>query len=243
MRIIHAKDYQDMSRKAANIISAQVILRPDSVLGLATGSTPLGIYRQLIAWYEKGDVDFSKATTINLDEYCGLSPEDEQSYCCFMRRNFFDHINIDLSRTYLPDGTQTDSVLECARYDRVIADNGGIDLQLLGIGRNAHIGFNEPDDHFSRGTHQVTLTESTIQANTRFFQRPEDVPHKAYSLGMQAIMQARKILLVASGPEKADALRLAFFGPVTPEVPGSILQLHQDVTVIADEAALSRCPK
>jgi len=159
-----------------------------------------------------------------------------------MHQNFFDHINIDPRRVYLPDGMQTNSTLECARYDRVIADNGGIDLQLLGIGRNAHIGFNEPDDHFSKGTHQVALTESTIQANTRFFQSADEVPKLAYSVGMQAIMQARKILLVACGEDKAEALQRSFFGPVTPQIPASILQLHQDVTVIADTAALSLCP-
>ena len=242
MRLICAKNYQDMSRKAANLISAQVILCPESVLGLATGSTPIGIYRQLISWYEKGDVDFSKAVSINLDEYCGLSPRDPQRYSCFMHQNFFDHNNLDPRRVYLPDGMQTNSTLECARYDRVIADNGGIDLQLLGIGRNAHIGFNEPDDHFSKGTHQVALTESTIQANTRFFQSADEVPKLAYSVGMQAIMQARKILLVACGEDKAEALQSSFFGPVTPQIPASILQLHQDVTVIADTAALSLCP-
>lgn len=242
MRLIRAKDYQDMSRKAANIISAQVILCPESVLGLATGSTPIGIYRQLIAWYEKGDLDFSRAATINLDEYCGLTASDPHSYSWFMHHNFFDHINIDPNQVFLPDGTQPDSVRECARYDRIIVDKGGIDLQLLGIGRNAHIGFNEPDDHFSNGTHRVALSESTIAANTRFFHCADDVPRYAYSVGMQAIMQAKKILLVASGQDKAEALQKSFFGPVTPQVPGSILQLHQDVTVIADAEALALCP-
>ena len=242
MRLIRAKDYQDMSRKAANIISAQVILRPESVLGLATGSTPIGIYRQLIDWYRKGDVDFSRMVSINLDEYCGLTPEDPQSYCHFMHEQFFDQINMAPDRIFLPDGTQKDSAAECARYDRVITEHGGIDLQLLGIGRNAHIGFNEPDVCFSRGTHQVTLTGSTIAANTRFFEREELVPRQAYSVGMQAIMQAKKILLVVSGPEKAEALWQSFFGPVTPQVPASILQLHQDVTVIADAEALALCP-
>lgn len=243
MKLICAKDYNDMSRKAANIISAQVIIQPESTLGLATGSTPLGIYRQLIHWYEKGDVDFSAAASVNLDEYCGLSARDEQSYAYFMRHNFFDHVNIPAANIHLPNGLETDSGAECARYDHVIAENGGIDLQLLGIGRNAHIGFNEPGEFFSKGTHQVALTRSTIEANTRFFARQEDVPRRAYSVGMQAIMQARKILLVASGADKADALRNSFFGPVTPRVPASILQLHADVIVIADAAALSKCPR
>lgn len=243
MRLIRAKDYHDMSRKAAAILAAQVLLQPASVLGLATGSTPLGIYRQLISWYEQGDVDFSAVTTINLDEYCGLTAQDEQSYCHFMHHHFFDHVQIDPARIHLPDGTDPDSGRECARYDAVVARSGGIDLQLLGIGRNAHIGFNEPDDHFSLGTHCVELTESTIAANTRFFAAGEDVPRRAYSLGMQAILQAKKVLLVASGPDKAKALRESFFGPVTPRVPASILQLHRDVIVIADEAAWADCPK
>ena len=243
MRIIHAKDYNDMSRKAANIISAQVILKPESVLGLATGSSPLGVYRQLIQWYEKGDLDFSAATSVNLDEYCGLPISNDQSYHAFMHQNFFDYINISPKRINLPDGMAQDAAAECARYDRLIQDLGGIDLQLLGIGRNAHIGFNEPDEFFSKNTHQVKLTESTIAANTRFFDRPEDVPRMAISMGMQAITQAKKILLIASGADKADAIRDSFFGPVTPRVPASILQLHQDVTVIADEEALSKCPR
>ena len=243
MKIIHAKDYNDLSRKAANIISAQVILKPESVLGLATGSSPLGVYRQLILWYEKGDLDFAEATSVNLDEYRGLPADNEQSYHYFMHQNFFDHINIDPARIHIPDGMAADPEAECRRYDQLIADLGGIDLQLLGIGRNAHIGFNDPDDHFSKYTHQVDLTESTIAANTRFFEREEDVPRQAISMGMQAITQARKILLIASGADKADALYASCFGPVTPQVPASILQLHQDVTIIADEEALSKCPR
>ena len=220
MKIIHAKDYNDLSRKAANIISAQVILKPESVLGLATGSSPLGIYRQLIIWYEKGDLDFSATTAVNLD----------------------DHININPARVHIPNGMASDLETECRRYDQLIQSLGGIDLQLLGIGRNAHIGFNEPDSCFSKYTHKVALSESTIAANTRFFDREEDVPRQAISMGMQAITQARKILLIASGPDKPDALCACCFGPVTPQVPASILQLHQDVTIIADEESLSKCP-
>lgn len=242
MKLIRAKDYQDMSRKAANILSAQVLIKPESVLGLATGSTPLGIYRQLAQWYERGDLDFSAVTTVNLDEYWGLSPEHEQSYHAFMHENFFRWVNIDPARIDLPSGTAPDAEAECRRYDRVIANHGGIDLQLLGIGRNAHIGFNEPDDHFSTGTHLVALTESTIAANTRFFDRAEEVPRQALSMGMREITQAKKILLVASGADKAEALRASLFGPVTPRVPASILQLHGDVIVVADEEALSLCP-
>lgn len=242
MRLIRAKNYDDMSLKAANIIAAQVSLNPKSVLGLATGSTPIGTYRHLVEWYQKGELDFGKAVSINLDEYCGLSGEHPQSYRRFMRENLFDHINIPADSIFLPDGTQTDSVLECARYDRIIEEHNGIDLQLLGIGRNAHIGFNEPDSCFACGTHQVILTESTIAANTRFFENEAQVPRQAYSMGMQAIMQAKRVLLIASGADKAEAIRNSFFGPVTPQVPASILQLHRDVIVIADEAALADCP-
>ena len=199
MRLIRAKNYDDMSLKAANIIAAQVSLNPKSVLGLATGSTPIGTYRHLVEWYQKGELDFGKAVSINLDEYCGLSGDHPQSYRRFMRENLFDHINIPADRSFLPDGTQTDSALECAQYDRIIEEHNGIDLQLLGIGRNAHIGFNEPDSCFACGTHQVTLTESTIAANTRFFENEAQVPRQAYSMGMQAIMQAKRVLLIASG--------------------------------------------
>ena len=164
MKIIRAKDYNDMSRKAANIISAQVILKPDSVLGLATGSSPIGIYEQLIKWYHKGDVDFGDCTTFNLDEYRGLTPDHDQSYHYFMHKNFFDSVNIPDERINLPDGAQLDAERECSRYDKAIRAAGGIDLQLLGMGLNGHIGFNEPDDYFSKGTHCVNLTESTIEA-------------------------------------------------------------------------------
>ena len=240
MRLIRAKDYQDMSRKAANIISAQVILKPESVLGLATGSTPIGIYHQLIDWYKKGDVDFSRVVSINLDEYCGLSDSNPQSYSRFMREHFFDYINISPANIFLPDGTQTDSALECARYDRVIVEHGGIDLQLLGIGRNAHIGFNEPGEAFELETHCVDLTAATIEANKRFFDGNVDlVPKQAYTMGIRTIMQARKVLMVVNGAGKAEIVKKAFFGPVTPEVPASILQLHPDFILVADEEALS----
>ena len=241
LKIVSARDYDDMSRKAANIISAQVILKPDTVLGLATGSTPIGAYHQLIDWYKKGDVDFSQVRTYNLDEYRGLSHDDPQSYHYFMRDNFFDHINIDLNNTHVPDGANPDAEAACAEYDKMVADAGYPDLQLLGIGNNGHIGFNEPDDHFSKGTHCVDLTESTIKANSRLFEREEDVPRQAYTMGVQTIMLARRIVIVVSGENKADIVREAFFGPVTPRVPATILQLHTDVSVVADEAALSKC--
>ena len=242
MRLYRAKNYEDMSRKAANIISAQVILKPDCVLGLATGSTPVGAYRQLVEWYNRGDLDFSEVTTVNLDEYKGLPRENDQSYYYFMHDHLFDHVNLKKDRSFLPDGTEPDSEKACSNYNAVIRKVGGIDLQLLGIGRNGHIGFNEPDDHFSLETHCVDLTPSTIDANKRFFEKEEDVPRQAYTMGIKTIMQARKILLVASGADKAQALRDAFYGPVTPAVPASILQYHKNVHVVADEAALSMMP-
>lgn len=239
MKIIKAKDYTQMSRMAANIISAQVILKPDCILGLATGSTPIGTYDQLIEWYKKGDVDFSQVTTINLDEYKGLSPENDQSYRYFMNTHLFDHVNIDKSKTFVPNGLEADSEKACSDYDRIIADFGGIDLQLLGLGNNGHIGFNEPDEAFAKGTHCVSLTQSTIDANARFFASLEDVPKEAYTMGIRTIMQAKKVLVVVNGSQKAGIVKEAFFGPVTPRVPASILQLHSDVTVVGDEEALS----
>lgn len=240
MRIIKAKDYDDLSRKAANIISAQVLLKPDCVLGLATGSTPIGTYKQLIEWYEKGDLDFSAAKSVNLDEYRGLTKDNDQSYYFFMYNNLFKHININMENTNVPDGTEPDSEKECSRYENVIEAYGGVDLQLLGLGHNGHIGFNEPDKDFPRTTHCVDLTQSTIEANKRFFASVDDVPKQAYTMGIGTIMKARKILLVVSGADKAQILHDVLCGPVTPEVPASILQLHSDVIVVADEAAMAK---
>lgn len=239
MRIIRAKDYEDMSRKAANIISAQIIMKPECVLGLATGSTPIGAYARLVEWYQKGDLDFSGVTTVNLDEYKGLTRENDQSYYYFMHHHLFGKVNVDPARTFLPDGTEKDSAKACADYDQVIAQTGGVDLQLLGLGHNGHIGFNEPADEFAASTNCVDLTESTIQANQRFFASADEVPRQAYTMGIGTIMHARKILVVVSGQDKAQIVKDAFFGKVTPRVPASVLQLHQDVTVVADEAALS----
>lgn len=240
MKIIKAKDYHDMSRKAANIISAQIIMKPACVLGLATGSTPIGTYAQLVEWYQKGDLDFSEVTTVNLDEYKGLTRENEQSYYYFMNEKLFSKVNIDLNRTFLPDGMEPDSGKACADYNRVIASLGGVDLQLLGLGHNGHIGFNEPGMAFEAETHCVDLTESTMKANQRFFASMEDVPRQAYTMGIKTIMQAKKILVVVNGEDKADIVRRAFFGAITPQVQASILQLHNDVTIVADEAALSK---
>ena len=240
MRIYKGKDYADMSRKAANIISAQVIMKPDCVLGLATGSTPIGLYQQLVAWYEKGDLDFSEVRTVNLDEYKGLSRENDQSYYYFMHHNLFDHVNLPAENSHLPNGMEPDSDRECRRYSELIRSMGGVDLQLLGIGHNGHIGFNEPGNAFDNDVHCVDLTQSTIEANKRFFASADDVPKQAYTMGIKTIMQAKKILIVASGEDKADIVRDAFFGPITPKVPASVLQLHNDVTLVADEAALSK---
>lgn len=235
MKFITVDTYEKLSRQAANIISAQVILKPDSVLGLATGSSPLGTYKQLIEWYEKGDIDFSSVTTVNLDEYVGLDGENDQSYRYFMNKNFFEHINIDLGNTFVPNGCAVDLAGEGKRYDEHIAELGGIDLQLLGIGLDGHIGFNEPDKYFVKSTHVVDLHESTIKANSRFFANIDEVPKRAITMGMVSIMQAKKILLIASGKEKRDILEKAFYGPITPEIPASILQLHPDITVIYSE--------
>lgn len=240
MKIICAKDYKDMSRKAANIISAQIIMKPNCVLGLATGSTPIGTYEQLVEWYNKGDLDFSGVTTVNLDEYRGLPRDNDQSYYYFMNEKLFSKVNIDKNRTFLPDGMEPDSQKACDDYNRIIRSVGGIDLQLLGLGHNGHIGFNEPGTAFEAETHCVDLTESTMKANQRFFASMDDVPKQAYTMGIKTIMQAKKILVVVSGEDKADIVKTAFFGPITPKVQASVLQLHNDVTIVADEAALSK---
>ena len=240
MRIYEAKDYNDLSRKAANIISAQIIMKPNCVLGLATGSSPLGTYKQLIEWYNKGDLNFEEVKSVNLDEYVGLGPEDEQSYAYFMHSNFFEHINIKKENTYLPNGLESDALKECDRYNNIISSLGQIDLQLLGIGCNGHIGFNEPGTSFDKETHCVNLSENTIEANARFFATKEQVPKKAYSMGIKNIMQAKHILLIASGKNKVDAIYDSILGPITPSVPASILQLHNNVTIIADTEALSK---
>ena len=243
MKIYKAKDYKDMSRKAANIISAQVIMKPNCVLGLATGSTPIGTYDQLVEWYNKGDLDFSEVTTVNLDEYRGLDHDNDQSYYYFMNKHLFSRINIDPSRTNVPDGTEPDPEKESKRYEALIKELGGIDVQLLGIGHDGHIGFNEPNSFFDKETHCVDLTEMTIEANKRFFESIDDVPRQAYTMGIGTIMSAKKILMVVTGADKADIVAKAFYGEVTPEVPASIIQFHPNVTVICDEAAMSKIPE
>ena len=243
MRIYCAKDYYHASRVAANIISAQVIMKPDCVLGLATGSTPIGTYEQLVRWYEKGDLDFSEVHSVNLDEYRGLTPDNEQSYRYFMNKHLFDSINIDKANTFVPDGTEPDKEKVCKKYDEIIRSHGGVDLQILGLGHNGHIGFNEPGSAFDKETHCVALSESTIEANARFFASLDDVPREAYTMGIKTIMQAKKIVVIVSGESKKDIVKKAFLGPITPEVPASVLQLHNDVILVGDEAALSEYMK
>lgn len=240
MRVYEAETYEAMSRRAANIISAQVVGKPCSVLGLATGSTPVGVYRRLVEQFRKGDLSFAETRSVNLDEYRGLSPRHEQSYRRFMQTHFFDHIDIKPENTHIPNALAGDPAAECARYDRLIRDLGGIDLQLLGIGHNGHIGFNEPDDHFALETRLVELAQSTISANARFFSAIDEVPRQAFTVGCRTIMHARRILVVVSGEDKADIVYRAFGGPVTPEVPASILQFHPNVTLVGDKAALHK---
>ncbi len=240
--IYKAKDYKELSRKAANIISAQIIMKPSCVLGLATGTSPIGIYNQLVEWYKKGDLDFSEVSTVNLDEYIGLDATNEQSYRYFMNYNLFDKVNIDKLNTNVPNGMARDLEGECDSYDSLIHSLGGIDLQLLGLGHNGHIGFNEPGESFEKGTHIVDLSESTINANARLFAKKEDVPRRAITMGIRTIMQAGIVLLVASGEDKADIVRDAFWGKITSQVPASVLQLHKNLIIVADEAALSKSP-
>lgn len=240
MKIIKTADYNEMSRKAANLIGAQVIMKPDCILGLATGSSPIGTYKELIKRCEEGDLDFSQVQSVNLDEYKGLSRDNDQSYYYFMNHNLFDHINIDKANTHVPNGMESDAEKECASYEELIKSLGGIDLQLLGLGHNGHIGFNEPAEEFDKVTHCVDLQESTIEANKRFFASADDVPRQAYTMGIGTIMSAKKIVVVVSGEDKADIVKRAFSGPITPSVPASILQMHPDVTVICDAAAYSK---
>lgn len=240
MKIIKAKDYEDMSKKAAAIIASVVTLKPDCVLGLATGSSPIGLYQELIKKYEAGELDFSQVKTANLDEYVGLGPDDDQSYRYFMNHNLFDHINIDKANTNVPNGLEPDAEKEVARYEALVQSLGEMELQLLGLGLDGHIGFNEPEATFPKVTQCVSLDPSTIEANKRFFASADDVPRKAYTMGIGTIMRAKKVLLIVNGEAKADILAKVINGPVDPMVPASILQFHNDVTIVADEAALSK---
>lgn len=237
MKIIVADNYEDMSRRAADVIAACVNDNPACTLGLATGSTPIGLYSCLVSDYEAGNVSFKDVQSFNLDEYRGLDPKHPQSYRYFMQQNLFDHVDIDVARTHVPDGANPDADAACAAYETAIERSGGIDLQLLGLGHNGHIGFNEPADEFPVTTHVVDLTESTIAANSRLFDSADEVPRQAYTMGIGTIMKARSVLVVASGADKAQIVHDAFMGPVAPQVPASVLQLHPSVTVIVDAEA------
>ncbi len=232
MNYIVVDSYKELSRKAAQIIASVVTLKPDCVLGLATGSSPVGTYDRLVEMYENGELDFSRVTSVNLDEYVGLDGTNDQSYRYFMNKNLFDRVNIDKSRTFVPNGLAADPAAEGEAYDNHIKELGGIDIQLLGIGLDGHIGFNEPDSFFTKETHLVKLHESTIEANSRFFASRDEVPTTAITMGMSSIMQAKRVLLIANGAKKKEIMEKAFFGPITPEVPASILQMHPDLTVI-----------
>ena len=241
IRVIAVKDYQEMSRKTASVIAAQILMKPDCVLGLATGSTPIGAYERLIEMHDCGDLDFSRVRSFNLDEYAGLPRTNDQSYYYFMHHQLFDRIGFTDKQSNFLNGMEEDAEKECRAYDEKILAAGGIDLQLLGLGHDGHIGFNEPADSFECGTHPVVLKEETIRANSRFFSSVDEVPKMAYTMGIGSIMQARKIVMAVSGTDKAAILSAALTGPVMPSVPASILQFHPDAIVIADEAALSEC--
>lgn len=237
MRVYCAKNYEEASTLAADLIAAQILLKPDSVLGLATGSTPIGAYQRLIAKYEAGELDFSQVKTMNLDEYRGLDGENPNGYRYFMNHQLFDHVNIKKENTNVPDGKK-DPTQACGEYDAKLERSGGIDLQLLGLGHNGHIGFNEPAEEFSKTTHCVDLSESTIEANARFFDSEDQVPRQAYTMGIQSIMQAKMILIMACGADKKEIVKKAFRGPICPQVPASVLQLHNNVILVGDEACL-----
>lgn len=239
MKVIVTKNYDEMSRVAAELFAEVLREKPDGVLGLATGDTPIGLYQNLIAMYREGTLDFSHATSVNLDEYYPITPDNDQSYRYFMNHQLFDHVNMDKARTYVPDGTTKDPDAFCREYEAKIDALGGVDVQVLGIGRNGHIGFNEPDDELIPITHLTALTESTIEANARFFASEDDVPKHALTMGVQSVFKARRILVLASGKNKAEAVRGMLNGNLSTRLPASLLQLHPDVTLICDEDAYS----
>lgn len=239
IKIYVMDDYEKLSEKAAELIAGQLNKKPESVMGFATGSTPVGTYKALIKMYEGGKADFSKITAFNLDEYFPIKKENDQSYDYFMKDNLFNHVNVDFAKLNIPNGDVTDVEKECSAYEEKIKNAGGIDLQLLGIGLNGHIGFNEPEEVFSTKTHLITLDESTVEANSRFFSSIDEVPKNALTMGIKTIMHAKIILLVANGEKKAQIIKEALFGEITPRVPASVLQLHQNVIVVLDKEAAS----
>lgn len=243
MKLLVVKNYEEMSLEAAKFMANLVNEKPEAVLGLATGGTPVGMYQDLIKMNKEGSVDFSKVTTVNLDEYIGLSGEHKKSYRFFMNDTLFNHINVNKVNTFVPNGLAENIEEECTSYDNKIVELGGIDLQLLGLGGNGHIAFNEPDSTLVVGTHLTGLTQDTIDANARFFKSADEVPKTALTMGLGGIMQAKKILLIASGEGKADAVQAMMSGKITTDCPASMLQMHRDVTVIVDEAAAAKVIK
>lgn len=240
MNIIICNDKKEFNEKASQILASQIKQKPDTVLGLATGSTPVGMYHQLIKMYQNKEIDFEQVKTFNLDEYVGLDENHPQSYHAFMYQNLFDHVNVKKENIHLPDGQASNLEQECADYEKKISEAGGIDFQVLGIGHNGHIGFNEPKTPFESQTHVVDLDQRTIEANSRFFDSIDQVPRKALSMGIKTIMQAKRIMLMATGADKAEIIAKALQGPVDPDVPASVLQLHPYLTVILDKEAASK---
>ncbi|MCQ2431555.1 MAG: glucosamine-6-phosphate deaminase [Clostridia bacterium] len=239
MKIIVCENYEEISQEAAKLVADLMTAKPDCVLGLATGSTPVGMYKKLVEMNKKGEISFEKVTSYNLDEYYPIEPTHDQSYRYFMNQNLFDHVNIDKSKTFVPNGLTKDPAKEGAAYDAAIDAAGGIDLQILGIGQNGHIGFNEPDDALIAGTHITSLTENTIEANSRFFASKADVPTQAFTMGMGSIMKAKKIVLLANGTNKHAAVAQMLDDKITTSCPATFLKLHKDVILICDKAALN----
>ncbi|HXK77009.1 MAG TPA: glucosamine-6-phosphate deaminase [Oscillospiraceae bacterium] len=239
MKIICAETYEEMSRQAAALIAARMRAVPDGVFGFATGSTPVGIYRELVRMYEAGEIDFSRCRSVNLDEYLGLGIESGRSYLSFMMEHLFSKVNIKPENIHIPNGRARDAAAECRRYDALLESLGGAEIQLLGIGRNGHIAFNEPGDDFIPETHVADLAKDTIRANARFFASEGDVPRRALTMGIRGILSAKTLLLAANGADKAEVLRGACFGPVDPHLPASVLRLHGDAVVVAEKKALS----
>ena len=240
LRIYIESNYEEMSKKAAYILSSQIRLYPQSVIGLATGGTPVGMYKELVRMHKEEDLDFSELTTFNLDEYYPISKDNPQSYYYYMMDNLFSHVNIDINRVHIPNGMAEDVKEECKNYEKMIRNAGGVSLQILGIGPNGHIGFNEPDTKLEPYTHLVELDEKTIEANSRYFNTIEEVPRQALSMGVKTIMGAKKLVLLASGENKAEVIKEAIKGSITPKIPASFLQLHPDVTFILDTEAASQ---
>ncbi|WP_432667703.1 glucosamine-6-phosphate deaminase [Wukongibacter baidiensis] len=237
MKINVVDNYEEMSKEAARLVAAQIRLKPESIVGFATGSTPTGMYKELVKMYREEGLDFSKIVSFNLDEYYPIDPSSEQSYYFYMMNNLFNHINIEKDNINIPDGKAPDVEVQCRQYEERIRRVGGIDLQVLGIGPNGHIGFNEPDLKFEAETHIIDLDKKTIEANSRFFNSVDEVPKRAITMGIKTIMHARKIVLLANGSGKAEVIKEAILGSIVPNLPASILQLHQDVTIICDKEA------